>query len=389
MNFRVKPVLSLLIVLGICGALGWGVFQKLEIYQKGNDRKSDKLPAPVEVAEIELGTIEQIRSFTGTLEAHSEFVVAPKISGRIEQLKVDLADQVKRGQVVAVMDDDELVQEVARAEAELSVEKALYLESVSLLKISERELERLVRLQARGDVAEAQLDITRSELVAKQALTEVARARITRAEAELESSKIRLDYTQVKADWKGGSKTRVIAERFINTGETVAANAALLRIVELNPISAVFYITERDYARVKQNQAASLSTDAFPGEQFEGKVKRISPVFDTATRQARIELQVNNPDLRLKPGMFVRALLTLEAVKDAIIIPEQALIRRDDHTGVFLIDEHGKTALWKPVEVGIRQGNKVQIIGPRLSGQVVTLGQQLLEEGSPLRIMTK
>ncbi|MFT5504703.1 MAG: RND family efflux transporter MFP subunit [Gammaproteobacteria bacterium] len=389
MNFRVKPVLSLLIILGICGALGWGVFQKLESHQKEKEQKPDKLPAPVEVVEIELGTIEQIRSFTGTLEARSEFVVAPKISGRIEQLKVGLADQVKRGQVVAVMDDDERVQEVARAEAELAVEMALYLESESLLKISERELERLVRLQARGDVAEAQLDITRSELVAKQALTEVAKARITRAEAELESSRIRLNYTQVKADWKGGSKSRVVAERFVNTGETVAANAALLRIVELNPITAVFYITERDYAQVKQNQAASLSTEAFPGEQFEGKVKRISPVFDSATRQARIELLVNNPELRLKPGMFVRALLTLQAVKDATIVPEQALIRRDDLTGVFLVDEDRKTARWKSVEVGIRQSNKVQIVDPPMSGRIVILGQQLLEDGSDLRVMAK
>jgi RND family efflux transporter MFP subunit len=388
-NFRVKPVLSLLIVAGICGALGWGVFQKLESRQKDEDKKTDKLPAPVEVALIELGSIEQIRSFTGTLEARSEFVVAPKISGRIEQLKVDMADQVKRGQVVAVLDDDELVQDVARAEAELAVEKALYLEAQSLLKISERELERLERLQARGDVAEAQLDITRSELVAKQALSEVAKARITRAEAELESTKIRLSYTQVKADWKGGSKSRVVAERFVDTGETVAASAALLRIVELNPISAVFHITERDYARIKQNQAAKLSTEAFPGEYFEGKVSRISPVFDTATRQARIELLIENSKLRLKPGMFVRALLTLQSVNDATIMPEQALVRRDDLPGVFLVDEDEQVARWKAVTVGIQQGNKVQIVDPVISGRVVILGQQLLEDGSALRIMAK
>ncbi|MDH3218206.1 MAG: efflux RND transporter periplasmic adaptor subunit [Gammaproteobacteria bacterium] len=384
---RSKSIVAGLVILGLIGVLGWGVYQKLDKQQVTGKKNRQRFPAPVEVAAIESGSIDQLRSFTGTLEARSEFVVAPKISGRVEQLKVDLADSVTRGQVVAVLDDAEFVQEVARARADLEVEKAGNVEALGLLKIAERELQRLEKIQARGDVSESQLDITRAELVAKQALTEVTRARIARAEADLEAARIRLGYTQVKADWQGGGNQRVVAQRFVDAGGTVSANTALLRIVELDPITAVFFVTERDYAKLRVGQQASLDTDAFPGDRFSGSVERIAPVFSETTRQARVELLANNPDLRLKPGMFIRASVMLQRVDNAIIIPEQALTRRNDQQGVFVVNPDDETARWQVVETGIRQGDRIQVRSPELSGQVVVLGQQLLDDGSALRIV--
>ena len=340
MSSRSKSIVAGFIVLSALVTLAWGVYQKLNSQHAREGKHREKLPVPVEVALVERGSIEQLRSFTGTLEARSEFIVAPKIAGRIELLKVDLADSVNRRQVVAVLDDAESVQAVARAAADLDVEKALHVEALGLLKIAERELKRLEKIQARGDVSEAQLDITRSELVAKQALIDVTRARIARAEADLEAARIRLGYTQVRADWQGGSERRVVAQRFVDAGETVAANAPLLRIVELNPITAVFFVTERDYSKLSVGQLASLGTDAFPGETFEGSVQRIAPVFSESTRQARVELLVSNPELRLKPGMFVRASVKLARVEDAIIIPVQALTQRNDQQGVFVVDRY-------------------------------------------------
>jgi RND family efflux transporter MFP subunit len=384
---RSKSIVAGLVILGLIGVLCWGVYQKLDKQQVAGKQNRQRIPAPVEVAAIESGPIDQFRSFTGTLEARSEFVVAPKISGRVEQLKVDLADSVTRGQVVAVLDDAEFVQEVARARADLEVEKAGNVEALGLLKIAERELQRLEKIQARGDVSESQLDITRAELVAKQALTEVTRARIARAEADLAAARIRLGYTQVKADWQGGDNQRVVAQRFVDAGGTVSANTALLRIVELDPITAVFFVTERDYAKLRVGQQASLDTDAFPGDRFSGSVERISPVFSETTRQARVELLAKNPDLRLKPGMFIRASVMLQRVDNAIIIPEQALTRRNDQQGVFVVNPDDETARWQVVETGIRQGERIQVTSPRLSGQVVVLGQQLLDDGSALRIV--
>ena len=387
MKTSAGPIYALVFVLALAGVLGWGVYQKLESGKSEQRAQRTRAAAPVEVAAVEVGVIEQLRSFTGTLEARSEFLVAPKIGGRIQALRVDLADTVKRGQIVAVLDNAEYVQEVARAQADLALEKASHAEALDQLEITERELKRLEPIHKRGELSTSQLDVVRSQMVAKRALIEVTRARIARAEAELESARIRLGYTQVKADWEGGNERRVVAERLIDAGETVAANAPLLRIVEIDPITAVFFVTERDYARLEVGQQARLGTDAYPNTLFDGSVQRIAPVFSETTRQARVELLVENLDRRLKPGMFVRATVMLQRIEDAIIVPEIALTRRDDREGVFIVDADGKTARWQVVEPGIRQAGRLQVTGAALSGQVVVLGQQLLDDGSELRIV--
>lgn len=387
MKNSAKPIYAMAIVLTLVGVLGGAVYLKLESNKTEVRSQRQRIPAPVEVATVEVGAIEQLRSFTGALEARSEFLVAPKIGGRIESLRVDLADFVQRGDVVAVLDDAEYVQEVARARADLALEKASHAEALDQLEITERELKRLEPIHKRGELSTSQLDVVRSQMVAKRALIEVTLARIARAEAELESARIRIGYTQVKADWQGGNEQRVVAERLVDAGETVAANAPLLRIVELDPITAVFFVTERDYARLAVGQQARLGTDAYPGVSFDGSVRRIAPVFSPTTRQARVELLVENPDRRLKPGMFIRATIMLQRIEDAIIVPAMALTQRDDREGVFMVDADGKTARWQVVEPGIRQGDRLQVSGAALSGQVVVLGQQLLDDGSEMRIV--
>jgi RND family efflux transporter MFP subunit len=313
-------------------------------------------------------------------------VVAPKVGGRIEEIGVDLADTVVRGQLVAKLDDDEFVQTVAQVQADWAVAKANLAEARSLLEIAERELERVQRLRQRGVASASQQDAAKADQLAKQAHVEVTRAQLTRAEAGLEAARIRLGYTRVAANWRGGNDQRVVAERYVDEGETVSANAPLLRIVEIDPIIAVFFVTERDYALLKPEQAATLRTDAFPAETFQGRIARIAPVFRESTRQARVEVWLDNPGLRLKPGMFVRATVVLDRVPEATILPEQALVRRDGRDGVFVLDADEKSVSWRRVTVGIRQGDRVQVKGEGLGTRVVTLGQQLLDDGSEVAV---
>jgi len=384
-----KTLLFTLALAGGLGWLAWAVQQQLQETTGSQGRDGDQRPIPVEVAPIVHGPIEKRRTFTGTLEAQAEFVVAPKVSGRIEDIGLDLADAVKRGQVVAMLDDAEYVQDVARAEADLAVARASHLEAESLLKIAERELVRVEKLQTRGLSSDSQLDTSRAEQLAKRALVSVTEARVASAQADLEAARIRLGYTQVTADWRGGSERRIVAERYVDEGETVTANTALLRIVELDPITAVFSVTERDYADLKSGTQALIATDAYPNETFEGQIQRIAPVFRESTRQARVEIGVANPDRRLKPGMFARATLILDRHQDAIIVPEQALTRRDGLDGLFVIDADADKAVWRPVQPGIRQGDQVEVIGEGLEGRVVVLGQQQLRDGASVRIVER
>jgi RND family efflux transporter MFP subunit len=346
--------------------------------------RGDARPVPVELAEIEEGPIERRRTFTGTLEPEAEMMVAPKIAGRIEELFVDLADRVTPDQVVARLDNDEHLQAVAQAEADLAVAEANLVEAESLLTIAERELERVDQLRERGVSSESQRDIAKADQLAKQAHVAVAKAQVTRARAELATARIRLGYTEVTASWRGDGDERVVAERHVEEGETVSANEPLFRIVDLDPIKAVFFVTETDYALLAPGQEAELATDAYPGEVFSGRIVRIAPVFREATRQARVELGVENPGLRLKPGMFVRVTVVLERVGLATIVPGQALTTRDGQQGIFVLAADGRSVAWRPVRPGVHQEERVQIAGEGLSGRVVTLGQQLLEDGSPV-----
>ncbi|HHO48112.1 MAG TPA: efflux RND transporter periplasmic adaptor subunit [Desulfobacteraceae bacterium] len=378
--------ISLPLVLAAAIVLGLIVLVLMQQRDQEGDRARRTDAAPVEVAPIAFGPIELRRTFSGTLEPRAEFVVAPKVSGHVERLNVRLADPVRRGQVVAELDDDEYVQAVNQARADLAVTKANLAEAESTLEKAVREFERIKTLHQRGVASDSQLDESMAERSARQARLEVARAQVVRAEASLETANIRLGYTKVKADWTGGDDIRLVAERYVDEGQTVSANAELLLIVELDPITGVIFVSEKEYARLRPGQEVSLGTDAYPAERFQGRIERIAPVFREATRQARVELTIDNPEMRLKPGMFIRATVIPDHREEAVIVPEQALTHREDQIGIFVVDEEAMTVAWHPVQVGIREGDRVQVSNGDLRGRVVVLGQHLVDDGSPIII---
>ncbi|MGB9443334.1 MAG: efflux RND transporter periplasmic adaptor subunit [Desulfobacterales bacterium] len=381
-----KIFILMVLIIGAAAGLGWIIFGQFQERVAASKSGRALRPVPVEVAQIQRGPIALQRTFSGELEALAEFVVAPKVSGRVEQVIVNIADTVKRGQVVAELDNDEYVQTVAQAQADLEVARAKLSEAESALDIAKREFKRTESLLKRGIASDSEFDAIRQDRLAKQAQLKVARAQVTKAESSLESANIRLGYTKVTAGWTGSDEHRVVAERYVDEGQTVAANAPLLLIVELQPIIGVVFVTERDYAHLKPGQLISLTTDAYPDEEFPGRIERIAPVFRKSTRQARIEMTIDNSQYRLKPGMFIRATVVLAQVPEATIIPVQALTIRDDRSGVFIVSEDGRSVAWHEVKAGIREGNRVQVEGQGLSGRVVTLGQQLVKNGSAITI---
>ncbi|MBN2498238.1 MAG: efflux RND transporter periplasmic adaptor subunit [Deltaproteobacteria bacterium] len=352
----------------------------------GVERGAKKRPVAVEVAPIATQAITLRRSFSGSLEAAAAFVVSPKIAGRVKRMHVDLGDRVTRGQVVVELDDDEARQQVVQAKAELAVATATAAEAQSALEIAHRELVRVESLRKKGIASDTRLDATRASHQAAEARRQVAEAQVVRARAALQGAQIRLGYTRITADWTEGDDRRVVAERHVDEGETVAANAPLLSIVEMDPILGVIFVPERDYTRLRTGAAVTLSTDAYPGESFESRIQRIAPVFRPGSRQARVELVFENPDGRLKPGLFIRASVALEHAEKATVVPEAALAIRGEQTGVFVVDDGGERVRWRPVQVGIREGERVQVTGEGLRGRVVTLGQQLLDDGSAISL---
>jgi RND family efflux transporter MFP subunit len=385
MRLKVSSILVpiIIVALAITGYLYLGDGE-----QKGKGKKKAQV-VPVEVAPVQQRSIALRRNFTGTMEANAQFTVSAKIDGRIDELKVDLGDTVSRGQLVAVLDGAEYQQSVAQAEADKAVAAANLAEARSQLVIADRELQRLDSLTKKGISSASQRDTAKAEQLARDAHVQVSQAQLARAEAELETARIRLAYTRIRASWQGEQESRVVAQRFLDEGEIVAANQPLLRIVDLDPIIAVFYVTERDYAQLALQQEVELLTDVYPGVVFEGHISRIAPVFDEGTRQARVEATVSNIDGRLKPGMYVRAQVVLKTVEKTTVVPEQALTTREKQKGIFVIKEGSEQVAWRPVQVGIREAGMVQVTGADLQGQVVTLGQQLLDDGTQVSIQSR
>lgn len=385
----VRNILFVIVLVAVVGGLGalvaWRLAAKPEAAPRSGVAGS---VVPVQVAEVHHGTIEDRRVFSGSLEATARVTMAPKISGRIMSLRVDISDPVQRGQVIALLDSAEYEQTVAQADAEVAVAQAEHIAAESGLKIAQRELERVRTLHERGIASDSQLDTATADQMSLEAGVQVAVARVQRAQAALESARIRLGYTSIRAEWEGGDDARVVAERFVDEGDTVSANAPIVSIIELNPILAVIHATERDYALLEPEQSVTLSADAYPGQTFAGRVARVSPIFREGSRQARVEVIVPNPESLLKPGMFVRVEAILGRAEDAAIVPVEALAERNGGPVLFLVDDTGTTARMLSVQTGIRQGARVQITSPSIDGRVVTLGQQLLGESTSISIPT-
>ncbi|MCC5849723.1 MAG: efflux RND transporter periplasmic adaptor subunit [Verrucomicrobia bacterium] len=388
MKFGFLKTSLIVSIVAVSTAVGVTLVRRSGDEEERSGRGSREARAvPVEVKEISRGEMEQRRRFSGTLTPSSQLSVAPKISGRIASIHYDISDPVERGAVVATLDDAEFTQALSSARADLRVAEAQASEAANRLELAERELARVRTLEERGVASAAALDNAQTEYLMRQSAHHVAEANLDTRRAAVSTAEIRLSYTQITATWSEGDESRVVAERFKDDGDTVAANTPLLSVVRLRPIRAVFFVPERDYGRFERGQTVEIRTDAFPGVIFPGRVSRVSPVFQEDSRQARVEVLSDNEDERLKPGMFIRAEVVFQTLDDAIAVPQEAITRRGGETGVFVVNEDGETVSWKKVETGVESGGMVQILEPEIEGRVVTLGQQLLGDGSTIRII--
>jgi RND family efflux transporter MFP subunit len=377
-----KKLLILLLVVAIGALAGWQLYQRFTSSDVTKKPDRSKVAVPVETTPIQIGPIHDVGVFTGSLEPKSQFVVAPKVAGWLRELLVDVGDTVNRQQIIAVLDDEEFAQEVEQARAELRVAMANAANCASDLDIAKREYERAKALREKQIASASELDVSEASFNACQTRHKVSLAQVAQKEAALKTALVRLSYTKVQAFWEEGDQTRVVGERYVDEGALLQVNQPIVSILQNNPLTAVVYVIERDYPKVTIGQQAVVTTDAYPGKTFTGGITRIAPLLKESSRQARMEVEVPNPDLILKPGMFVRAKIEFTKHEDATLVPLAALVRRNDQEGIFIADSQNLKARFVPVTTGIIGDEMVEIIDPTISGLVVTMGNHLLEDGS-------
>ena len=339
----------------------------------------------VEIAPVEKGSIRDIGTFSGTLIPKSYFTIVPKISGRLKELYVDIGDALTRGQLVALLEDEEYQQQVLQAEADLGVAKANLEEASSSQELAQKELERARTLHQKGILSDAELEAAVSSFGTRNARHKVTLAQLANQQAAVETAKVRLSYTRIRAEWQTGGDARFVGERFVNAGAMLSSNTPILSVIELKPITAVIHVTEKDYFRLRNEQPVALTSGAFPGRAFEGRVARIAPLLKETSREARVEVEIENTDGSLKPGMFVNARIDFVNKTDATVVPASALVNRGVLQGLFLADIENKKAVFQPATVGIVEGERAEIVEPaQLTGYVITLGHHLLENGTAI-----
>lgn len=380
-------LLALLCLSLVVAPVAWRASQ--EAGGSGGRRSRGSTSVAVEVAPVEVAPIRELVELTGSLETRATFTVASKVGGRLETLGVEAGDPLTQGQEVARLEDDEYLQRVEQARAEVEVARAREQASRSLVEYARRDLGRITTLAERSLVADTELDAARSKLESLRAEGAVNRALLTQSEAALKAAQVQLDYTHVHALWEDEPLERLVGERFVEEGTLLSPGQAMISVIDIDALDAVVTVIERDYARITRGQAATLSTDAFPGETFAGTVRLIAPLLQESSRQARVEVRVPNPDHRLRPGMFVRVELELSRREQATVVPRGALVSRGGKRSLFLLDREAGLARQVDVEVGIVAADRVEIRSPEISGEVVTVGQHLLSGETAVTVAGK
>lgn len=386
---------SWIVVLAVVGVVVFFIVQRLMVDGAGaegvrRDRQGGSVP--VVVAPIRSGAITDEWAISGSLEARTVIPVAAEVAGRVTDLHVDVGDTLTSATVIGRLADEHFRQAVRAAEADLAVARARVQEAESRLATVTSDAERAEQLVARGVSSQAERDRVVGERLAAEAALAVAEAQVQQAEAALSAATLRLADTELVVDWSAvsdsasGDGERVVGQRFVDPGATIAAGDAVVTVLEIDPLIGRVHVTERGYGRLQPGQPAALQVDAWPAETFSATVARIAPRFDAASRQARVELRVPNDDHRLRPGMFLRGHVRLRAVPSATLVPLAALVQRGGADVVFVVDEAGAQVAQVPVRTGIRQAEQVEILEPDISGRVVILGQHLLEDGSAIVI---
>ncbi|MBU2515663.1 efflux RND transporter periplasmic adaptor subunit [bacterium] len=384
-----KKAIILLLVMAILGFLGWKVYEAYTREVSEARRMKEKPRVAVEVTPVGKADIQDVGTFTGTLRPKSLFLIAPKVSGRLERLMVNIGDQLKPSQLIAVLDDDEFKLQLQQAQAYLDVAKANLEAAIDQMEAAKRELERTQSLQQKNLVSASELDKAKTDYASQLSKYRVATAQLEEKTAAYEVSRIHLSYTTITNIWSDSGAVLVVGERFVDEGALVGSTTPVVSILDISSLVGVIHVTEMDYFKIKLGQEAEITVDALPDRQFKGSVIRVSPLIKEKSREAQIDLVIPNDDGILKPGLFIRASIRFGVHQGAPVIPVNALVKRDNENGVFLLDEETDQVHFIKIKTGFKQNEMVEIASPRINGSVVTLGHHLLEDGSSVSVPGK
>ncbi len=308
----------------------------------------------------------------GDVHGREEVRVFAQVPERIRVLHVQEGDAVRAGDPIATLESDLQSSGLLQADAALGASEA----ARDQLRA---ELARVSRLVAQGAMPRSQLETLEAQLRTSDA--QVQQLRAARRTAGEQRAR-----TVVRAPIDG-----TVALLRVSQGDTVAPAAPLCAIVQMDRVEVELRVTEQDYVRVREGMAVAVRPPALPDVVRAGTVRRISPVLDPLTRTATVEVDVENADGTLRPGMVAHAAIELSRRSGVVLAPARALVlssrtETEREAAIFVLDRAAGVARRVAVRLGRRYDRRVEITDGLEGGEeVVVQGQHLLRDGAPVR----
>jgi HlyD family secretion protein len=311
-----KVIIGAVVIVVIAGI----VFGFTYFNRNGNsDLKYEK-------AVIDKGTITALVDTTGTLNPVTIVDVGSQVSGKIDKIYVDFNSQVKQGQLLAEIDQSPFLTKVQQNEANFLSSEAAVEKAKVTLENTEKQYERAKSMFDKELISFEQFEATETQYFAAKSDVLAARARLEQAKAQLDASKVDLEYTIIKSPIDG-----VVINRNINAGQTVAASfqaPVLFQIAnDLTKMQVECSVDEADIGKVKEGQKVRFTVDAFPDENFNGTVRQVrySPeVIQNVVTYTTI-VDVENPEMKLRPGMTATVSIVVGEAQNALRVLNSAL----------------------------------------------------------------
>jgi RND family efflux transporter MFP subunit len=340
---------------------------------------------------------------SGTLAAEEQVTLSFKVTGRVEDLRVDLGTTVRKGDIVARLTPTDFELRLRQAEAALQQararlgldpngeDEAVDLEQTALVRQARaaltearRQRERVATFVERGISAKADLEAADAALEIAEgkhqdALEEVRNrlAVLAQRRSEVALARQQLDDTVLRSPIDG-----VIRERLVFSGEFRSAGTPVVSVVQQHPLRLQLAVPERSSAALRVGQRVRVTIEGDPGVH-EGRVTRVSPAIAEGTRTLPIEAQIPNPDGRLRPGTFAKADI-VTAENPALMVPQSALVVFAGVEKVLLVKD-GK-AREQRVRTGVRAGDRIEILEGLSPGEQVIVSPGGLADGSPVTV---
>ena len=366
--------------------------------------RADSKEEPAPAIEVKTAPVIERRTnrsveVVGSLVAEDEVTVSSQASGNLADITVDLGTAVRRGQVIARIDQRELKFKVDQAEgtlhqaeARLGVKRGERIDpqkqpdvrmAFAALERARYDLNASRSLAESGDISKQQLDVYQKTVDQAEARYQAALENVRNLEAIVEEKRAALDLAKKQlADTEILSPiSGVVKEKAASRGEYLQPGKPIVTIVQVDPLRLRADIPEYAAASVRTGQTMTLTVESFPGRTFTGRVVRIGPSLNEQTRALTVEAEVRNPGNLLRPGMFAKSNLVTANDALALMAPRRAVQVIAGLNKLFVI-ENGRVSE-RIVKLGATDGDQIEIVEGVKSGEVVaTSNLDKLQEGS-------